>query len=104
MISDRNEVTRMILAAKVAKGLRWADVAQAVGQSKEWTTAGCLGQMSFDKAAAQRVGELFGLPDEAVAWLQIAPYRGTLAGTAPADPLIIVCTRWSVCMAAPSRS
>ena len=40
MISDRSEVTRMILAAKVSKGLKWADVAEKVGLSKEWVTAG----------------------------------------------------------------
>ncbi|MFC6669447.1 hypothetical protein [Marinobacterium aestuariivivens] len=75
MISNRDQVTQMILSAKVRKGLKWADVAAAVGQSKEWTTAACLGQMTFDKGEAEIVGELFDLPDEAVAWLQIAPYR-----------------------------
>ena len=39
MISDRSEVTKMILAAKVRKGIRWAEVAAKVGLSKEWTTA-----------------------------------------------------------------
>ncbi|MDE1182348.1 cyanase [Paraburkholderia sp.] len=91
MIQSREDVTRMIVAAKVQKGIKWADVAQAVGQSKEWTTAACLGQMTFDKAQATTVGELFGLPDEAVAWLQIVPYKGSLPGAVPTDPLIY---RW----------
>ena len=65
MISDRSEVTRMILAAKVSKGLKWADVAEKVGLSKEWVTAGCLGQMTFSKAQAEVVGGLFDLSDEA---------------------------------------
>ncbi|HUL92556.1 MAG TPA: cyanate hydratase, partial [Burkholderiales bacterium] len=42
---DRNDVTRKILQVKVRKGLKWRDVARSVGQSKEWTTAACLGQM-----------------------------------------------------------
>ena len=41
---NRNEVTEKIITAKVSKGLQWADVAARVGQSKEWTTAACLGQ------------------------------------------------------------
>lgn len=88
MISNRQQVTESILAAKVVKGLNWAQVADAVGQSKEWTTAACLGQMTFSKQQAQVVGELFDLSDEAIAWLQIAPYKGSLPTAVPTDPLI----------------
>jgi cyanate lyase len=91
MISDRSEVTRLILAAKVSKGLKWADVAEKVGLSKEWVTAGCLGQMTFSKAHAEVVGGLFDLSDEAVAWLQIVPYKGSQPTAIPTDPLIY---RW----------
>ncbi|MEH6652237.1 MAG: cyanase [Motiliproteus sp.] len=91
MISDRDEVTRMILSAKVAKGIKWTDVATEIGLSKEWTTAACLGQMTFNKAQAETVGNLFGLADEAVAWLQVAPYKGSLPTAVPTDPLIY---RW----------
>jgi cyanate lyase len=44
---NRNDVTELIIAAKVNKGLKWADVAEKIGLSKEWVTAGCLGQMTF---------------------------------------------------------
>jgi len=91
MISDRNEVTSMILSAKVSKGIKWHQVAEAIGMSKEWTTAGCLGQMTFNKAQAERVGEIFGLSDEAVAWLQVVPYKGSLPTAVPTDPLLY---RW----------
>lgn len=91
MISNREEVTAAILAAKVSKEIKWKDVAQAIGLSKEWTTAACLGQMAFNKEQAGIVGEIFGLPDEAVAWLQIAPYKGSLPTAVPTDPLIY---RW----------
>jgi len=90
-VLDRNEVTKMIVAAKVQKGIKWADVAQAVGQSKEWTTAACLGQMQLTKAQAEVVGKLFDLTDEAVAWLQTTPYKGSLPAAVPTDPLIY---RW----------
>ena len=85
------DVTGMIRAAKVQKNISWAGVATAIGQSKEWTTAGCLGQMAFNKAQAERIGAIFGLSDEAVAWLQIAPHKGSLPTAVPADPLIY---RW----------
>ena len=85
MITDRSEVTSMIRAAKVQKNISWTGVATAIGQSKEWTTAGCLGQMAFNKAQAEKIGAIFGLSDEAVAWLQIAPHKGSLPTTVPTD-------------------
>lgn len=91
MISSREEVTKMILAAKVSKGIKWSKVAEIIGLSKEWTTAGCLGQMTFDKTQAEKLGKLFDLPDEAIAWLQIVPYKGSLPNAVPTDPLIY---RW----------
>ena len=91
MISNREEVTALILAKKVAKGVQWREVADAIGLSKEWTTAACLGQMTFNKEQATIVGEIFDLPDEAVAWLQIVPYKGSLPTEVPTDPLIY---RW----------
>jgi cyanate lyase len=91
MISDRKEVTQMILSSKVLKGIKWADVAKEVGLSKEWVTAACLGQMTLDKTQAEKVGKIFGLSDEAVAWLQVVPYKGSLPTAVPTDPLIY---RW----------
>lgn len=91
MISTREQVTEMIIAAKVAKGIKWSEVASAVGLSKEWTTAACLGQMTFTKEQAEIVGDMFGLSDEAMAWLQIVPYKGSLPTAIPTDPLIY---RW----------
>jgi cyanate lyase len=88
MIGDRSEVTSMIRAAKVAKNIKWADVAAAVGKSKEWTTAACLGQMAFTKEQAKKIGAIFELDDEAISWLQIAPYKGSLPSAVPTDPLI----------------
>ena len=87
----REDVTAQIYSAKVKKGTRWADVAKKVGQSKEWTTAACLGQMQLTKKQAEIVGKIFGLSDEAVAHLQVAPYKGSLPTAVPTDPLIY---RW----------
>ncbi|QAU33462.1 cyanase [Janthinobacterium sp. 17J80-10] len=88
---DRNEVTKKIIAAKVRDKMSWAAIAEKIGQSKEWTTAAMLGQMTFDAKQAAVAKELFGLTDEETAWLQIVPYKGSLPTPVPADPLIY---RW----------
>ena len=79
------------MSAKVCKQISWAEVANAIGLSKEWTTSGCLGQMAFNKEQAEIIGGLFDLNDEAIAWLQIVPYKGSLPTAVPTDPLIY---RW----------
>ena len=84
----RTEVTELILAAKLKKGLKWAEIAKKVGQSKEWTTAALLGQMTLDKKQAATVGKMLSLPPEAVEQLQIVPYKGSLPSAVPTDPLI----------------
>ena len=85
---NRHDVTEMIVAAKIEKGLSWVSVAEAVGASKEWVTAGCLGQMTFTAEQAAIVGSLFDLPPMAVKLLQVVPYKGSLPSQVPTDPLI----------------
>jgi cyanate lyase len=85
---SRDAVTAKIVAAKVAKQIEWADVAKKVGQSKEWTTAACLGQMTLTAAQAEAVGKLFDLTADDILWLQRVPYRGSLPTAIPTDPLI----------------
>jgi cyanate lyase len=84
----REDITDLIYAAKVAKGIKWADVAQKVGLSKEWTTAACLGQMTLNAEQAKIITEIFALPSEATAILQVVPYKGSLPTAVPTDPLI----------------
>ncbi|MFO6420577.1 cyanase [Hylemonella sp. W303a] len=88
---NRNDVTEKIITTKVSKGLKWEDVAAKVGLSKEWVTAGCLGQMTFDAAQAKTLGAVFGLNEEEQKWLQVVPYKGSLTTAVPTDPLIY---RW----------
>ena len=74
MITHRQQVTDMIISAKVLKSIKWSDVAKEIELSKEWVTAACLGQMAFNKEQAEKIGQIFGLSNEAVAWLQIMSY------------------------------
>ena len=55
---------------------------------KEWSTAALLGQMTLTEAQASAVGEALDLPAEAVAMLQVVPYKGSLPTSVPTDPLI----------------
>lgn len=85
---NREDVTDLIIQAKVQKGIKWADVAAKVGLSKEWVTAACLGQMAMSGEQADVIAEMFGLPDEAKLWLMEVPYKGSLPTSVPTDPLI----------------
>jgi cyanate lyase len=85
---SRADVTTKILAVKVAKGLKWGDVAKKVGLSKEWVTAACLGQMTLTGDQAAIVGEIFDLTAADRNWLTVVPYKGSLPTSVPTDPLI----------------
>ena len=84
----RDDVTQLILTSKRRKNLTWTQLAEAAGQSKEWTTAALLGQMTLTAAQAGKVGALLDLPAEAVEMLQVVPYKGSLPTAVPSDPLI----------------
>ena len=91
IFKNRRDVTEAIITTRVAKGLSWKEVAKHIGHSKEWTTAACLGQMTFDAPTAAKVVALFDLDASALPWLQVPPSKGSLSGNAPADPLLY---RW----------
>ncbi len=88
---NRNDITEKIITAKVCKGITWEEVAKVIGQSKEWTTAACLGQMTFTQSQSTQIGQLFDLTAEEQKWLQVVPYKGSLPSAVPTDPLIY---RW----------
>ncbi|MBC7709845.1 MAG: cyanase [Rhizobacter sp.] len=88
---NRNDVTEKIITVKVKKSIKWADVASKVGESKEWVTAACLGQMTLNEAQAKIIGKIFGLDAEEQKWLQVVPYKGSLPTAVPTDALIY---RW----------
>ena len=89
MIS-RAELTEKIIHTKTLSGVKWSDIAKAVGQSKEWTTAALMGQISLTKEQALAAGNALGLnfdPEE-LAILTTVPYRGSIPTAVPTDPLI----------------
>ena len=85
---SRIAVTEKIITTKVSRGLKWSDVAEKVGLSKEWVTAACLGQMALSGDQAAVVGDIFGLTVDERQWLMVPPYRGSLPTSVPTDALV----------------
>ncbi|EJO33426.1 cyanase [Achromobacter marplatensis] len=85
---SRAEVTELIVTRKLEKKLTWTAIAEAVGQSKEWTTAALLGQMTLTEEQALAAARVLDLPADAVVQLQVVPYKGSLPTSVPTDPLI----------------
>ena len=88
MNDAKTALGQKILAIKQQKQLSWADVAARLGYSPTWTCAACLGQMSMTPETAVKAAELLGLDASETALLQTIPYRGSLPGAIPTDPLI----------------
>ncbi|VVM07555.1 cyanase [Methylacidimicrobium tartarophylax] len=84
----RSELTQLILAAKIRKELSWESIARALGASKEWVAAACLGQMTMTSEQARTLRGLLDLPEEAELLLQAVPYKGSLPTAIPTDPLL----------------
>ena len=85
----RTEVTQKILAQKRLKQLSWKTiVAEIGGGSPVYLTAALMGQMKLRAEQAGRAATLFGLSGEEKLLLQEVPYRGSLPGAVPTDPLI----------------
>ena len=84
----RPELAEKILLAKIDRGLKWTDLAEAIGSSKEWTTAALLGQCQMTPEEAAAAKEKLGLDDDDVKMLTAPPYRGSGVFTVPTDPFI----------------
>ena len=85
----RDELTRKILSIKRAKGLTWKTiVAEIGGGSAVYLTAALMGQMKLRPGQAERAAKLFELSEDEKRLLQEIPYRGSLPGVVPTDPLI----------------
>jgi cyanate lyase len=83
----RDEITQQIIAARLAKGLTWQQLADAVGRPVVWTTAALLGQHPIPPEASTVLVEMLGLDGAAVPVLAAVPMRG-VATAVPTDPTI----------------
>ena len=88
MTLTRDDVTAKIIAAKTSKGLTWKELAEIIGQAKEWSTAALLGQACLTEEQAAAIAEKLDLSAEESKQLTLPAYRGSLTETVPTDPLI----------------
>lgn len=79
-----------ILEAKLARTLRWSDIAAAAGMSTEYICSACLGMNHLDKKQAEAVAEFLGLGEDVSAALQRFPHKAWTQSI-PTDPVIY---RW----------
>jgi cyanate lyase len=59
--------------------IRWADLAETLGRSTEWTVSALLGQQPLDAEQAATVAKLLELDAETEAALTLPPVRGAAA-------------------------
>lgn len=85
---NRQNVTTLVLEAKRAQGLSFADLAERTGADRVWLTAALLGQHPLGAEQATQIADLLHLPAEAASALQEIPLRGSLDAVPPADPTI----------------
>lgn len=85
---DRERCTEIILAAKVERGLTFADLGAKVGRSEVWTASAVLGQNQMDADEAGALVDALGLGPDVASTLQHDPMKGSLPGPVPVDPLL----------------
>src|SRR5258707_969032 len=83
MTNIKPALGQQIRAARMRKGLSWADLAAAIDKDPVWAVAALLGQHPLSAQDASTIVSLLGLDDpDAGLILQMQPYRG-------ADPAVI---------------
>jgi cyanate lyase len=84
----RDEITQSVLAAKLARGLSWQDLADAISKPVVWVVGALLGQHPLDPTDAATLATKLGLSERAAPILAAAPTRGALPAAVPADPTL----------------
>jgi cyanate lyase len=84
----RDEITQQIIAARLAKGLTWQQLADAIGKPVVWTTAALLGQHPIPPEQARTLVEKLGIDPSVMPVLAAVPMRGGLPSAVPTDPTI----------------
>jgi cyanate lyase len=84
----RNEITEQIVVARLAKGLTWQELADAIDRPVVWTTSALLGQHPIPAELGKVLVEMLGLDESAVPLLVAVPTRAALPTAVPTDPTI----------------
>ena len=60
---NRNEITEQVVVARLAKGLTWQELADAIDRPVVWTTAALLGQHPIPAELGKVLVEMLGLDE-----------------------------------------
>ena len=87
-MTQASSLTAILMAAKRAKGLSFADLEAAMGRDEVWIASLFYGQSTASAQEAQQLATLLGLDGSIVEALQAYPTKGCLDPVIPTDPLI----------------
>ncbi len=74
---SKSDAAALVVAARIRRGLSWAEIADEVGGPVVWTTAALLGQHPMTQEQATRACRILGLEEVVAESLQLQPSRGT---------------------------
>ncbi|WP_034270604.1 cyanase [Haloechinothrix halophila] len=86
-IMSKSDAADLVIAARVRRGLTWAEIADTIDAPVVWTTAALLGQHPMTSEQAQRVCALLELDDVVAESLRSQPSRGADSASM-SDPTI----------------
>ena len=84
---DKVEMTELIIASKISKGLSWETIGAELDMSPVWLASACLGMNSAPPERAAAIAEYFGLGPEVATALEVYPTK-IWEQAVPTDPLI----------------
>src|ERR1700677_3762711 len=84
----RNEITEQIVVARLAKGLTWQELADAIARPVVWTTSALLGQHPIPAELGEVLVEIRALDESAIPLLAAVPTRAALPTAVPTAPTI----------------
>jgi len=85
---NRDQITEQVVLARLAKGLTWQELADAIKKPVVWTTSALLGQQPIPAELGEILADLLGLDRSVVPVLAAVPMRGGLPTAVPTDPTI----------------
>ncbi|MBL1264316.1 cyanase [Methylomicrobium sp. RS1] len=83
----KEQMTDLIITAKVKKQLTWTAIAEQVGVDEVWLASACLGMNSMKQDIAEKLCAVLELPAEVQTALEMFPYK-RWSFDVPQDPLI----------------
>lgn len=86
-VLSKEQMTDLIISAKVDKGLTWTAIAEQIGIDEVWLASACLGMNSMKPELAEKLCSILKLPSEVATALAVFPNK-RWSYDVPQDPLI----------------